>query len=490
MSLMRVGLQLLSNWMNFACFLLFMAVVCVAMKVCAQTLRVSPPVVLDETYQDWGVGPLFHLELGLRGAASCAASSCHGGSRPSVSTPAASRGAEYPLWFESDPHAQSWKTLTSEASNKILEKLGIIKQGSIANARAYENCLACHNTSRTLTKDGITPSIAEGIGCELCHGPAQPWYDRHYVSRPMPIVGMTDIKPLVQRAKLCVACHVGSIDRDMNHDIIAAGHPALYFDMAVYHEQLPKHWREPAETNPDFRARLWLAGQIAMADAELQLMESRALKSHSVSIWPELSMYRCTDCHVGLKAEPRLPRQPDKTPVVGNSVSVRGWNLNGIESLSLYLGSEEGLALTNVFEELKRLLQERPPNASKIILVVQSLRRQVASCFYPVGDHDLLSWTRQSLRNQCKQQLTSQEVANEWEAASRFYVATWASSAQLDSDSLFEAMHTMRRALIFPNDAQSPSFPRKEGSLTPPNLHAWQAAMKQAAVGLIESDKP
>ena len=34
----------------------------------------------------------------------------------------------------------------------------------------------------------------------------------------------------------------------MNHDMIAAGHPALHYEFATYHECQPKHWREPGET--------------------------------------------------------------------------------------------------------------------------------------------------------------------------------------------------------------------------------------------------
>ena len=58
---------------------------------------------------DWGIDSLYHMERGIRGAASCATSSCHGGPRAGVSSADAPRGSEYPLWLESDPHAQSWK---------------------------------------------------------------------------------------------------------------------------------------------------------------------------------------------------------------------------------------------------------------------------------------------------------------------------------------------------------------------------------------------
>ncbi len=453
-------------------------------------MTLSPAVEFETAPQRWGLSPLFHLDRGLRGAASCAASSCHGGPRPSVSTPTAARGSEYTLWLDSDPHAQSWRTLSSDASNQILTKLGIVRQGKLINPQGYENCLACHNTGRTLTDDRITPQLAEGVGCEACHGPAQPWYDRHYQASAVPVEGMTDIRPLVQRAKLCTTCHVGSIDRDMNHDIIAAGHPALYFDMAVYHERYPKHWREAGEANPDLRARLWLAGQIAMADAELELLEARSGKSHSVSIWPELSLYRCTECHVSLNGVPRLPGELNRELVTTGRANPREWNLSGIDSLAKYFGSQPAAPLTVELQKIRSLLQDQPPDASKVLPVAKSLRRMLADQFYPSGDRELVNWNRQSLRSLSQDQLRKPQVAEEWEAAAKFYIAIWASSSQLQSKELFESMRTMRHALVFPNENQSPRFPRQANSPTPPNLEEWRSALKQAAISLLESESP
>ena len=212
----------------------------------------------DPSLSGWGVDSLHHMVHGVRGAASCATSSCHGGPKAGVSLPEARRGSEYPLWLERDPHAHSWKTISSDLSVKILTKLDILRDGKIANPEGYQNCLACHNTDRNLTADQLSPRIAEGVGCESCHGPAELWYDRHYqgsgsANFATTNLGLTNSRPLLQRAKICATCHVGGKDRDMNHDIIAAGHPALYFDMAVYHEALPKHWRDPDQDQTDFR---------------------------------------------------------------------------------------------------------------------------------------------------------------------------------------------------------------------------------------------
>ncbi|MDZ4852147.1 MAG: multiheme c-type cytochrome [Pirellulaceae bacterium] len=454
----------------------------------AQETIISPATELNLSQPDWGIGAIFKTATVVRGAASCAASSCHGGPRPAVSTPSALRGSEYPIWLESDPHAASWRTLASEQSQQILTKLGIIRNGAIAKPREYDNCLACHNTNRELSTDKLTPLIAEGVGCESCHGPSQPWYAWHYQLNGSLIEGMTEIKPLVQRAKLCVACHVGSADRDMNHDIIAAGHPALYFDMSVYHDRYPKHWRDPMMSTPDYRARLWLAGQVAMADAELELTSARASKTHAVSVWPELSLYRCTDCHVALNGALHLPSGDSREIIVSGRANPRTWNLRGIESLAFHLESRAALLLIEESKNLQELLRDKASDATKIIEVTALLRQLLAAQFYPGGDRDVVGWNRQKLRSLSRTQLAKPEVGQDWESAAQFYVGAWASGAQSESKQLSEAMHTMRRALVFPNDKQSPSFPRAAKTNHPPNLEEWRSALKQAAVGLLESD--
>ncbi len=484
------GTRQLPKTMRIALWLFVWMPSCLSSTSYAQAVTLSPVLNLETTSQEWGIEPLFHLDLGLRGAASCAASSCHGGPRPGVSTPSAARGSEYSLWLEKDPHAQSWRTLSSEASQRILTKLGIVKQGTLVNQPAYENCLACHNTSRDLSEGRLTPPLAEGVGCELCHGPAQPWYDRHYQASASRTAGMTDIGPLVQRAKLCTTCHVGSSDRDMNHDIIAAGHPALYFDMAVYHDRYPKHWRESGESHSDFRARLWLAGQIAMIDAELDLLESRLKKSLTVSTWPELSLYRCTDCHVALNGLPQLPRDADRELVATGRSSPREWNWSGIDSLTKYLSRDAVIPMTEELQKIKLLLQDKPPDASKVLPIAQSLRRLLATQFNLPADRNLQNWDHFKLRNWSREQLSNPKVAVEWEAAAKFYIATWSSSSQFQSKEMFEAMRTMRYALVFPQDKQSPRFPRQADSLSPPNLEEWRSALRQAAVGLLESNSP
>src|SRR5262249_25445497 len=85
--------------------------------------------------------------------------------------------------------------------------------------------------------------------------------------------------------------------RDMNHDMIAAGHPRLNFEFAGYFAQLPPHWNEVVRPRDSaFFARAWAIGQLVSAEAALGLLQYRAQQP----AWPELAEFACYACHHGL----------------------------------------------------------------------------------------------------------------------------------------------------------------------------------------------
>jgi Cytochrome c554 and c-prime len=456
-------------------------------------LAESPSTSSNEANRlSWGVESLYHMNSGIRGAASCATSTCHGGPRAGVSSSESPRGSEYPLWLEKDPHAQSWKTMSSDASVKILSKLGILKRGKIENLRGFRNCLACHNSDRNITATQVSPRIAEGVGCESCHGPSQHWFDKHYQGMESKIqavqnLGLMDAGPLLQRAKICATCHVGGKDRDMNHDIIAAGHPALYFDMAVYHEAYPKHWRDKDQKQTDFRSRLWLAGKIASADAELELLESRSLKSLPVSVWPELSNYQCNTCHVELNGLPKPASEHTRDSLIRGRAQSRNWNLAVIEALS----ASSRLVKSDLMDSLSSLrasLQSQNPDGKLVAVKAQQLRLRWSETWMDNGKPTLPGWTRQSQSALSIELLRDIERSHSWESAAVAYTAIWATHPMSSSGKLEAAMSTMRTGLLFPTDLMIPNFPRKKNDKTPPTLDEWNAALQRISESLENDD--
>jgi hypothetical protein len=235
--------------------------------------------------------PAAAAEPQLQGVGSCAAAACH-----NANGPRASKGSEYTTWATHDPHANAYVILFNPQSLQIQKNLihaELAKEGTLAHENAL--CLGCH-------AEPAAPFRADGVGCESCHGPAEQWKATHYRSgfaRTTP--GFQDLKDLTVRAQACVKCHVGEGDRDVNHDLIAAGHPRLRFELGAYLKNYPKHWSEGADRtrNADFEARAWAVGQAVSAQAALALLQHRAATPGKP--WPEFAEYDCAACHHSLK---------------------------------------------------------------------------------------------------------------------------------------------------------------------------------------------
>jgi hypothetical protein len=137
---------------------------------------------------------------------------------------------------------------------------------------------------------------------------------------------MRDLRDLGARAGLCLGCHLGAAGRQVDHELIAAGHPELLFELDNYTASLPPHWapagarsdpgraREAAATEG---ARAWAFGQArALREALLQLA-----RRAGAGPWPEFAEMRCDDCHHSL-AEERWRRPLE----AGRRAGVPGWN--------------------------------------------------------------------------------------------------------------------------------------------------------------------
>jgi hypothetical protein len=158
---------------------------------------------------------------------------------------------------------------------------------------------------------------------------------------------MLNTKDLAVRAEVCAGCHVGKhaphglLEQDVNHDLIAAGHPRLSFELSAFLDNMPAHWDErdenagpvgPNHRAADFPARAWAVGQLATAKAALELLEARADRAQSALallekrpgeaeavpelqplaqpamrvekptvLWPEFTEYGCFSCHHDLR---------------------------------------------------------------------------------------------------------------------------------------------------------------------------------------------
>jgi hypothetical protein len=189
----------------------------------------------------------------------------------------------------------------------------------LGNAEQAHLCLQCHvrpGADPKATKEHHT--YHDGVSCEACHGPAEKWIDKHQRWRrtedqdgERQSTRMILTKKLRIRGQVCLDCHVGSKHAEVTHDLLAAGHPELRFELSAYHFALPKHWNETADKHghaelgyrdkrPDLEARLWLIGQLLTAERSLELLSWKMPPSKSgepARPWPEFAGYRCAACH-------------------------------------------------------------------------------------------------------------------------------------------------------------------------------------------------
>ena len=109
------------------------------------------------------------------GVASCAGSTCHGAVQPLKGSSVAQN--EYITWSRKDKHAKAYAVLGEERSQRIAHNLGL------ADARTAQVCLDCHADNVPADRRGPQFQIADGVGCEACHGGAQGLARRPYLGR-------------------------------------------------------------------------------------------------------------------------------------------------------------------------------------------------------------------------------------------------------------------------------------------------------------------
>src|SRR6266540_3972544 len=224
------------------------------------------------------------------GVASCANSGCHGSTEPLKAQRV--RQNEYYTWLHSDRHAKAYNILFNSPSARITKNMRL-------SGKPYQEklCLDCHSTNvpAALVSGRIDPE--DGVQCEACHGPASGWRAEHvqegWTHQQSVGRGMLDLRDVPVRGHSCDRCHVGSAEKDVDHELIASGHPILAFELDNYTENMPAHWN-PNETHG---VRAWATGQAMGLRDSLNNLARHARGEK----WPELSDMSCYNCHHALK---------------------------------------------------------------------------------------------------------------------------------------------------------------------------------------------
>lgn len=345
------------------------------------------------------VDPHSTADFKLLGAGRCAIGACHGGQAvpDSPTSPYTAKG-EYTVWIEHDPHADAYKVLSNSRSKEMVKKLGKSQQ-----ATELKMCLACHATmtdrqveelpdeipakakQRNQAGDPIdfNPDLLrDGVSCESCHGASEKWIAPHKVPSASPrgsleweshrstlkTLGLNDTKDLDTRAAACVKCHVGGPGREVTHDLIAAGHPRLYFEMSAYMAQLPRHWSRAKDVAayPLLDAAHWQAGQDQAAKAALDLLMSRTKVDR---VWPEFSEFDCFSCHHNLQYP--TWRQSARDDGSDGLATWGTWQFSILD----HLGAKPiDRGVSKPLAELRQLMKEPLPTVNQVRTIADRLQ--------------------------------------------------------------------------------------------------------------------
>jgi hypothetical protein len=324
---------------------------------------------------------------------------------------------EHTTWLTQDRHAEAYRVLLVDPrSHQMVARLGY------EAAHKEPRCLVCH-TNPDLLSDTSTAAAEErsaGIGCETCHGRADKWLDPHTgwfrlddaeKKKRFEEHGMTWLRGPRERAAQCVRCHIGTGGKsDVNHDLIAAGHPRLEFELTTFLANMPKHWSE-RDKKPDLELDAWAVGQVETARAGLRLLQTRA--ADKAKPWPELAEYDCFACHHDLRAQSwrRLPtrfqhgRAPGRLPWNGRYLSL----LPGLV--------EKPPDLTDKWAQLVLELAKPLPDRDRVVEQARNLLKLLDSLSTKPMDAERFKALVEFLTG------ASSPARSDWDAAAQVYLA-------------------------------------------------------------------
>jgi hypothetical protein len=331
------------------------------------------------------------------GPGSCAATSCHGSVKPVAGSRILQN--EYSTWIIQDKHSRAYQALTGEIGERMAR---ILKLG--AKAEEAPKCLACHALSTTPEQRGRAFEISEGVSCENCHGPASAWLGPHttrsWQHEKSVALGLQDTQNVIHRTEKCLECHLGTKNKFVDHEMIAAGHPDLYFELDSFSAVMPRHWKVPRESEPGkpiedaawVGVREWSAGQAVQLRAAMDRLTWRAKNERfdKKDVWPEYSELSCFACHHALGPAKDSWRQ--EHGYVGRRPGDPAWNSSRYAVFRLLAkqidsasGQELDRQLLVVAEEMSKLNPDRSvvaAAASAAASLAQRIAERLATMQY------------------------------------------------------------------------------------------------------------
>ena len=247
------------------------------------------------------------------GVATCSGSTCHGRLAPN---PHGVRQNEISTWQDvtssSGAHSRAWSVLGDARARSIADRLGI------GSAQTAPICLGCH--ADPAQARGPKFQIADGVGCETCHGGSSTWLASHYALHATHAsnvkAGMTALEIPKVRAAICLNCHFGSAEPNqfVSHRLMAAGHPRISFELDLFSD-LQRHY----DVDAYYAARKTIAGGVKTWAVGQAMALERALTLYqsprgSQGAFPEFYFFDCYSCHRTISSDPSWSPRATSNP--------------------------------------------------------------------------------------------------------------------------------------------------------------------------------
>ena len=358
----------------------------------------------------------------------CMTTACHGSNVPDAKI--WQRAGK--IWFDQDPHAQAYTSLLTAASVKIVSRL--VNEELKPSSQAYRDILKAKCVSCHASENAPETQLALGADCQVCHGSVDAWGSQHYSSEWKALgksrfddTKMFNVESLVSRAQVCSSCHIGELnrrgrlDREVDHTLMAAGHPPMHFDFESFSRRYPVHWDTKDERvgiGSSMGLERWRIGKITSAITRLKLLVARAERATSQSAtmhdWPELTEYSCSSCHHALV-------QPSWR-LSSRVISIANWDDWNISQLDSSIRDQSVVELKAQITSLKSHIERVAPDPKSVAISAESLRLWLESELKQVSSARENSVEIILLKLQA--QVETFPKFRNWESASQWYIAT------------------------------------------------------------------
>jgi len=286
------------------------------------------------------------------GPGGCAASNCHGSVKPRNVPGIRISQNEFSIWAARDKHARAYSVLSNPVSMRMAKIL------KIDQPNKAEKCLVCHALYVKPELRATTFQLDDGVSCENCHGPAVGWLGphttenwKHYSAAEKSRFGMYDTLELTSRSERCMSCHVGNAQKQVDHEMIAAGHPDLTFELDSFTAAMPRHWNLKADENPWIGTQSWVIGQAVQLRESLKRLSFRAGGPN----WPDYAELDCFACHHALTTPSDSWRLTTTDYYQGRRAGVPAWNASRYIVFRSFVGVIDSLHAQQLDSSLTQL---------------------------------------------------------------------------------------------------------------------------------------